>query len=278
MVRRAAVSLVGAGWILFGAPGLGDSAAVRGAALSTQTSDLVVEDGSLRSAGLSGITVGLVPIPLVDPSAPQLHSWHPHDGAWDMTQFVDDAGERLPQFRTWFEQAGERSGLDWRLLAAMAYQESNWDPTAVSPTGVRGIMMLTLGTAEDMGVERDDPAQCIEGGAEYFAQILEHLPLRIHEPDRTDMALAAWNQGIGHLLDARVLAAQQGGSPNRWQDVRSAMLLLGDEQWASAARYGADHGEEAASFVNKVHAYYRELKSLAPDAPPPSIEIASDKV
>ena len=103
--------------------------------------------------------------------------------------------------------------MDWRLLAAIGYQESHWDPTASSYTGVRGLMMLTRRTANQLGVtDRLDPWQSIEGGARYLLQLSERLPERIGEPDRTWMALAAYNMGMGHLEDARVLTQRQGGN------------------------------------------------------------------
>src|SRR5581483_10105790 len=120
--------------------------------------------------------------------------------------FDQHVRERLPRYQSLFQQAALLSGTDWRLLAAIGYQESNWDPRAVSPTGVRGIMMLARDTADELDIDRDSPAECIEGGALYFQQIRDRRPPQIREPDRTNMALAAYNQGLGHLQDARTLA------------------------------------------------------------------------
>lgn len=177
--------------------------------------------------------------------------------------------ERLPLYKTLFQQAALSNGLDWRLLAAVAYQESNWDTDSVSPTGVRGIMMLALDTATELAVDREDPAECIEGGAAYFQQIRDRLPRQIHEPDRTNMALAAYNQGLGHLQDARALAAQLGGDPNSWKDVRTALPLLAQEQWFSQARHGYADGAQAVRYVTNVRKYYERMHGV-PAGPLPA--------
>ncbi len=177
-----------------------------------------------------------------------------------VVQFTSDVQARLPRYRAFFEAAAERYGLDWRVVAAIGYQESHWDPAAISPTGVRGIMMLTTETAADLKVaNRENAAESIRGGARYFQQIMAQLPPQITEPDRTWMALAAYNQGVGHLLDARSLAAQLGGDPNRWLDVRNALPLLSRERWFKKTRHGYARGREAVGFVGNVRNYYDML-------------------
>jgi membrane-bound lytic murein transglycosylase F len=188
-----------------------------------------------------------------------------------VVRFTTDVQERLPRYRTVFEDAGKHYGLDWKVVAAIGYQESHWDPAAVSPTGVRGLMMLTSDTAALLEVDRENAAESIHGGAHYFQEIREQLPPQIAEPDRTWMALAAYNQGIGHLLDARELAAQLGGDPNRWLDVRNALPLLMRERWFKKTRHGYARGSEAVGFVGNVRNYYDMLNWLtqgAPEQPP----------
>ncbi len=177
-----------------------------------------------------------------------------------VVQFTADARVRLPRFLALYQEAARRFGLDWRVLAAIGYQESHWDPAAVSPTGVRGIMMLTMETAAGLAVaDRENAGQSIRGGAHYFQEILQQLPPQIAEPDRTWMALAAYNQGFGHLLDARALAAQLGGDPNRWLDVRDALPLLSRERWFKKTHYGYARGREAVAYVGNVRNYYDML-------------------
>jgi peptidoglycan lytic transglycosylase F len=179
-----------------------------------------------------------------------------------VVHFTADVQVRLPRYRPVFEAAARQYGLDWRMLAAVGYEESHWDPAAISPTGVHGIMQLTMDTAQQMAVDRDVPAQSIRGGARYLRELLTELPPQIAEPDRTWMALAAYNQGIGHLLDARDLAAQLGGDPDRWLDVRNALPLLSRESWFKHMHYGYAAGREIAGYVSNVRNYYDMLTWL----------------
>ncbi len=164
--------------------------------------------------------------------------------------------ERLPKFRAMFEAAGRESGLDWRLLAAISYQESHWDPKARSVTGVRGLMMLTRATARFVNVSRrTDPQQSIEGGARYFRYLLDRLPDEVPTPDRIWMTLAAYNLGYGHLQDLRELTRKRGGNPNSWIDVRSNLRLLTQRKWYQQTRYGYARGNEAEVYVGNVRTY-----------------------
>jgi len=132
------------------------------------------------------------------------------------------------------QQAAQQHGVDWRLLAAMGYQESKWDPHAVSFTGVRGLMQLTEDTASRMRAgDRRDPRSSIFGAAKYLAMLMRDMPRRIPEPDRTWFAVAAYNVGLGHVEDARVLAQQAGRNPDRWEDVREFLPLLSQERHLS---------------------------------------------
>ncbi|MFW5815264.1 MAG: membrane-bound lytic murein transglycosylase MltF [Wenzhouxiangella sp.] len=174
--------------------------------------------------------------------------------------FMRQVRDRLPRLRPWFEEAAEQTGLDWRLLAAVGYQESHWDPQAVSRTGVRGVMMLTQRTARQLGVEdRLDPAQSIHGGARYLVTMLNRVPERIEQPDRLWLALAAYNIGYGHLEDARVLTERQGGDPDRWLDVREHLPLLTQERWHRQTRFGYARGYEPVHFVENVRTFFEIL-------------------
>jgi membrane-bound lytic murein transglycosylase F len=168
--------------------------------------------------------------------------------------------ERLPALRPLFEDAGRRYDLDWRLLAAVGYQESHWDPAAVSRTGVRGIMMLTQRTARQLGIDdRTDPEQSIIGGARYLRSMIDRIPDRIEHPDRLWLALAAYNIGMGHLEDARVLTERRGGDPDRWVDVRESLPLLTQERWYRQTRYGYARGYEPVDYVQNVRTFYEIL-------------------
>jgi len=177
-----------------------------------------------------------------------------------MLEFLRNARTRLPQLIEVFREAGNAVSLDWRLLAAVGYQESNWDPAASSFTGVRGIMMLTEQTARQLGVDdRLDPVQSIGGGARYISRLRSRLPARIPEPDRTWMALAAYNIGMGHLRDARRLTQKRGLNPDRWADVSTSLDLLSQEKWYSQTIYGYARGLEAKKYVEHIQRYYQTL-------------------
>lgn len=172
-------------------------------------------------------------------------------------RFLSHARQRLPKYQQYFEAAAERYDLDWRLLAALGYQESHWNPKAVSPTGVRGIMMLTRDTAKHVGVKnRLSAKQSIHGGARYFAALKTRISDDVVEPDRTWFALAAYNVGPGHLEDARLLAKQAGASPNRWLNVKKFLPLLSQPQWYNKTRHGYARGTEPVNHVQNVRRYY----------------------
>jgi len=174
-----------------------------------------------------------------------------------MFQFLEQVRERLPPLLTLFQQIAADQDMDWRLLAAIAYQESHWQPDASSYTGVRGIMMLTRRTANQLGLtDRLDPEQSIEGGARYFLQLRKRVPTRIEEPDRSWMALAAYNMGMSHLEDARILTQQQGGNPDLWKDVNENLDLLSQEKWYNELRYGYARGFEAKQYVENIRSYF----------------------
>ena len=192
-------------------------------------------------------------------------------------QLATHLSTRLPRYRPLFEAAANRHQMDWRLLAAISYQESHWDANALSYTGVRGLMMLTNDTATRYKVvNREDPGQSIEGGTRVLADILASIPPDIPEPDRSWMALAAYNQGLGHLLDARALVQKRGGDPNHWVELRDVFPLLSRPRWFQQTKYGYTRGREAVDFVGNVRAYYdiiAWLTSGAPTLPPPPLRM-----
>ena len=174
--------------------------------------------------------------------------------------FIRHFENRLPRYRDWFEEAGKEWGVDWRLLAAIGYQESHWRAGAVSPTGVRGIMMLTKATADYLGIpDRRDPQTSIFGGAQYYARQTERVADTVDEPDRTWMALAAYNVGFNHLKDARMIVEWQGGDPDKWVDISGALPLLAQRKWYTRVPYGYARGWEPVLYVNNIRAYYNIL-------------------
>lgn len=163
----------------------------------------------------------------------------------------------LPKYRSLFESYADQYDIDWRLLAAMSYQESHWRANARSQTGVRGLMMLTRITAAELGISnRIDPENSIRGGAEYIAKLRRRLPEDVREPDRTWFALAAYNVGYGHLNDARQLTSAMGGDSRQWVDVKEVLPLLRDPKYYRQTKHGYARGNEPVTYVQNIRRYY----------------------
>jgi len=180
----------------------------------------------------------------------------------DTRLFIQAINKKLPKYQSIFEKYGQE--IDWRLLAAISYQESHWNPHARSFTGVRGMMMLTLPTAKQMGIKsRLDADQSVRGGAKYFKRMIDKMPERIQLPDRTWFALASYNIGFGHLNDARIITQQQGGDPDRWFDVKKRLPLLKQKKYYKKTKYGYARGDEPIRYVENIRRYYQTLSMVA---------------
>jgi len=183
----------------------------------------------------------------------------------DVGKFLDAVQTRLPALRRHFEEAQTVSGIDWRLLAALAWQESKWEPLATSPTGVRGIMMLTEETADRLGVKnRLDPRESILAGARYLTMLMDELPAEILPPERLWFALAAYNLGMGHLRGGRQFAAGLKKSPNHWADMKDVLPLLARPEYYRRLKSGRARGGETVIMVENVRNYYDILVRLEP--------------
>ena len=181
----------------------------------------------------------------------------------DIRTFTQRIASHLPRYEPLFRREAERVDIDWRLLAAIGYQESLWNARAKSPTGVRGLMMLTQTTAKQMKVSnRLDPEQSIRGGAKYFASVHKRIPERIQEPDRTWFALAAYNVGLGHVEDARIITQKRGGDPDKWIDLKENLPLLARKKWYKQTRYGYARGWEPVKYVENIRQYFDYLVGL----------------
>ena len=184
----------------------------------------------------------------------------------DAAAFLSKTNKVLPHYRQLFEEAASLTGIEWQLLAAMAYRESHWNPLATSYTKVRGMMMLTEDTADRMNVSnRLDARESIMAGARYLQLLKEQLPLRIDEPERTWFALAAYNQGMGHLEDARILAQRFGLNADLWVDVQKVMPKMRSPSVANTLKHGYARGGEAVVYVETVRLYHDMLKRLSRD-------------
>lgn len=180
----------------------------------------------------------------------------------DNKKFNRRIRSRLPKYKNLFKKVAGKYDLDWTLLAAQAYQESHWNPRARSPTGVRGMMMLTLTTARALNVKsRLDPRQSIEGGARYLSRLRKRIPQSVSEPDRTWFALAAYNVGMGHIHDARTLAKRLNRDPDSWRDLTEVLPLLSSKKHYRTLKYGYARGREPVSYVRHIRDYQNVLQT-----------------
>lgn len=176
----------------------------------------------------------------------------------DTRSYLNAIETVLPKYAPLFEKY--KGDLDWRLLAAISYQESHWNPEATSPTGVRGMMMLTKATADRMNItNRLDPEQSIKAGSEYLHLLLKQMPDTILKEDRIWFALAAYNMGLGHLLDVRRLTKQLGGNPDNWLDVKKNLPLLAQKRYFTHLKYGYARGYEAFQYVENIRRYMNSI-------------------
>ncbi|MFU0870872.1 membrane-bound lytic murein transglycosylase MltF [Kluyvera sichuanensis] len=176
----------------------------------------------------------------------------------DTRTFLRAVDSVLPDLQPLFEKYA--SEIDWKLLAAISYQESHWDPLATSPTGVRGLMMLTKNTAQSLGLsDRTDAEQSISGGMRYLQDMMSKVPDSVPQEERIWFALAAYNMGYAHMLDARALTAKQKGNPDSWADVKQRLPLLSQKSWYSKLTYGYARGHEAYAYVENIRKYQISL-------------------
>ncbi len=183
----------------------------------------------------------------------------------DKLTFIESAYRKLSKHKRYFQMAADRYYLDWKLLAAVAYQESHWNPLAVSPTGVKGLMMLTQEIAKQYEVhDRSDAYQSIMGGSKHLNQLINRIPSEIPTPDRVWMALVAYLAGYGHLEDAFRLTLKRGTTINSWIEVSHSLKLLQKPEWYQNSRYGKPN-DNVVIYINNIR-NYQFLLSLLEDA------------
>jgi len=179
----------------------------------------------------------------------------------DVHKYLRRIKKRLPKYEAMFRDAAKQNGLSWTMLAAQSYQESHWDPKAKSPTGVRGIMMLTLPVAKSLGVtSRLDAKQNIYAGAKHQAKMKKIIGEATPEPERTWMALAAYNVGRGHFSDAQKLARELGNDPTRWLDMKEVLPLLSKKEYYKKLKHGYARGNEPVIYVTRIREYHQLLE------------------
>jgi membrane-bound lytic murein transglycosylase F len=181
----------------------------------------------------------------------------------DLKKYHERLDERLPKYKAMIQKAARKNNFDWRLIAAMVYQESHFDPKATSCTGVEGIMQLTQDTAEHMGIDdHRDPEQSIMGGVKYLRKLYKGFQ-EAKNPDRTYIALASYNVGRGHILDAQKIASEKGLDPNSWSSLEQVLPLLRYRKYYKNTQHGYCRGTEPVRFVNRIRTYYDILRREA---------------
>lgn len=179
---------------------------------------------------------------------------------WLLSKAVE---KNLPRYKNTLTKASARNTIDPLLLTAVIYQESHFDPAAVSRTGVRGLMMITQDTARLLNINRLDPKDSIKGGARYLKQLWERLGEYDLTPwDRWFFALAGYNQGIGHVFDAMKLSQAQGGSGKTWRELKKTLPLLAWKKYYRNTKHGYCRGYEAVTYVENIRYYYYILNGL----------------
>ena len=186
-----------------------------------------------------------------------------HLPPYEIKTFLNHITTRLPYYREEFQRAEKKTGIPWVLLASMSYQESKWNRHAISPTGVRGLMMLTRSTAADLGIQnRLDPKKSIDGGARYLAHLHQRIPKDIRQSDRLFVALAAYNVGLGHIRDARILAKRLGRNQQQWEGLRDVLPLLAKKKYYQDLPHRYARGWEPVQYVKRIREYRKILDQV----------------
>jgi membrane-bound lytic murein transglycosylase MltF len=183
----------------------------------------------------------------------------------DLKTFHDRMRSRLPRYQAFIKDAARKHGFDWCLVAAQMYRESRLDALARSPDGAQGLMQILPGTARSLDLaDAFDPVANIRAGVRYLKSL--HVVFEgLDEQDRLSMSLAAYNVGLGHVLDARRLASNMGLDPNRWDSLAKTLPLLRLREYYQHAEQGFCQGDIPVAYVNRIMVYYDILKRIESD-------------
>ena len=183
----------------------------------------------------------------------------------DIKKFHNRLKTRLPAYKRIIEEESKKYNFDWRLIAAVIYQESQFNPNAISYTGVRGLMQLTLPTADEMGISnRLNPEESIKGGIKYLHKLYNQFE-NLDPDEKLKFALGSYNVGFGHVKDARNIALQKGLDTNKWSSLEKTLPLLRYREYYEKSNFGYARGTEPIRYVNRILTYYNILK-MTPEA------------
>lgn len=180
---------------------------------------------------------------------------------FEKNKFKDLLIERYPKYDQMFQEASEETMIDKNLLAAISFQESQWDPRAQSNMGVRGMMMVTLETAALVGVEkRLNPEQNIKGGSRYFAMLLEKNKVGITEADKLSIVLASYNLGPTNILKVASLIDENIENVS-WLEIEEKLKTLKGEDLNLTDSVSYTRGQQAIDYVGRVKEYYQLMSA-----------------
>lgn len=183
---------------------------------------------------------------------------------FDLLKFHERLETRLPRYQKIIMQESQKHGFDWRMIAAMVYQESHFDPKARSATSVRGLMQITEETAKELGVtNRRDPVQSLKAGIGYLKYLYEKFNGINDTRDRIKFAMASYNIGYGHVLDAQRLARSQEIDDNLWSSIQKTLPLLAKPKYYTKVNYGYARGGVPVKYIERIFMYYDILKQKA---------------
>ncbi len=189
----------------------------------------------------------------------------------DIEAFHLSVREDFPLYESQIKAVAKSYGFDWRLITAMIYQESHFNPKARSHTGVKGLMQVTLDTAREMGIEnRLDPEQSLKAGVRYLNSLWERFSDIEDSRKRIPLVLAAYNVGFGHVQDARKIARIKGLDPSSWASLRQTLPLLSRPEYYRFTTYGYARGTEPVRYVTNVLTYFDILIKKMKSVPGPA--------
>ena len=175
---------------------------------------------------------------------------------FEKEKFFELKKERHDQYERIFQEAAELNRLDWELVSAVAFQESQWNPKARSSTQVKGMMMLTLPTAKSLGVmNRLDAKQSILGGAKYLADLRDQIEFGTSSGDKIAFLLAAYNLGIGNIKHI-VYSIDKNPTSVTWLDLEDKLLNDVDHGSLPGNTISYSRGQQTVDFVERVRDYY----------------------
>ncbi len=180
---------------------------------------------------------------------------------FDLKRFHQRIETRLPKYKKTIVEESLKYGFDWKLIAAVVYQESHFNPNAKSFTNVRGLMQVTTRVAEEMGIEnRLNPSQSIKAGIKYLDKMVKKFNYIEDEYERTLLALASYNIGYGHVTDAMKIAKNMGLVENRWQNLKTVLPLLSKPEYYKKTKHGYARGWEPVLYIERILTYFDILK------------------